>query len=179
MQKNKKGIMSKLLFLTFITGIIITNLTLSKFHSTSNSNDKTQVAIYAVNAYSSDDTVGDLVVDCAGEDNLNPIASCTYEITNQVDGKTTEVTVGYKVKVDFGDELPTGISIAMEDENGIAGKVTKTGNSYVFENEAWVFTPETAKSNNVTLNFMGENSENATSATISNVQVSVLVEQIN
>jgi len=169
----------KLVFLCIITTIIITTVSLSKFETTINNDNTAKVAIYAIDSYSEGNTDKHLKIDCAGEKNLNLAESCTYVITNEINGKVTEVAVAYKIKIEFEEELPLGISIGVKDENGIEANVTTIGNSYIFENEAWKFTPGTLQTNNINITFNGENVKNATSTTISNVQVSVITEQID
>ena len=179
MKKNKDGLMSKLIFLSLITTIIVTTMSLSKYQSTLGGTSNTTVAIYAMAAYTNENTDEDLVVDCAGERNLQLTDGYSYVITNEVQGKVAEVAVKYKIKVEFEDELPTGITIDVTDENGNKGDVTKLDNSYIFENAAWKFTAGVSQQNIITINFNGENIENATSSMISNVQVSVIIEQID
>ena len=168
-----------LIFICLITTIAVTTMSLSKFQSALGGTSNTTVAIYAMNAYAQDNTKGDLLVDCAGESNLQLTDGYSYVVTNEVQGKVAEVAVKYKIKVEFEDELPTGVTIDVKDENENEGVVTNLGNSYIFENEAWKFAAGTAEQNIITINFNGENIENATSSIISNVQVSVIVEQID
>jgi len=87
--------------------------------------------------------------------------------------------VSYKIKVVFSKELPNGLTLEVSDMDGNTGTLTKTENTYIFENDAWVFSPGTEQTNNITLTFTGENNEDATSSDISDVQVSVITEQIN
>jgi len=179
MQKNKKNVVSKLIFLSLITTSIVVVISLSKFQSTITSANSAKVALYAIDAYSEANTVEDLMIDCAGTENLKPTASCSYVVTNKYEGKIAEVSVKYAMKVVFEQELPVGVTIAVSDENGREGVVTQTGSTYVFENEEWIFTPGTEQQNILTLTFNGENIAGATSSMISNVQVSVMAEQIN
>lgn len=175
---NKISI-EKLVFLCLITTIIVTAISLSKYETTVKGNNSAKVAIYAIDSYAQEDSIKDLKIDCAGENDLKLTDGCSYVITNEIDGKITEVAVAYKIKIQLEEELPLGVSIKVSDDNGIEGNVTTLDNCYIFENEAWKFTPGTVQTNNINITFNGENVENATSTIISNVQVSVITEQID
>lgn len=168
-----------LIYIYLVTTIIVTVITLAKFQSTTTNSSKTNIAIYAINAYRNDETKRDLTVDCAGTENTQPIDSCSYVITNKENNKITEVAVKYKIKINLEKELPEGITIKVKDKNENEGNVTKQENSYIYENETWKFPAGQEEQNIITISFQGENKEGETSSTITNVQVSVIVEQID
>lgn len=178
-QKHKKNLASNLIFYTLITTSIVSILTLAKFQSTTSKNSNAQIAIYAMNAESVDETVGDLNIDCAGDNDLQLTDDCSYTVTNNVNGKVTEVSIKYKIKIQLEEELPTGITINVVDKNNIVGKPTKFENAYIFENEEWVFDAGVEGSNTINITFIGENISGATSTMISGVQVSIIAEQID
>lgn len=176
---KKKISIEKLVFLCVITTSIVTVISLSKFETARDGSNDAKVAVYAVESYSEKSGIQDLKIDCTGEEEAASRASCSYVITNEVNGEITEVTVAYKVKVEFEDELPQGISIDVKDKEGRETNVTKINNSYIFENDEWEFTPGIVQTNTIVITFKGQNIENATSTTVSNVQVSVIAEQID
>lgn len=174
-EKEKNKVYKLILYCLISTSIIIT-ISLSKYQSTISNENSGKVAIYAMEAYGTEES-RDLKIETVGELKLED--SCSYIVTNEVDGQVTDVGVEYKIKITFEQELPEGISINVKDKDGREGAETSTGNSYIFENEEWKFTAGIVQENKITITFTGENTENATSMIMENVKVSVITEQIN
>lgn len=167
-----------LICLILIEVSVSTIFTLSKFKTTKSFENEARVSFYAVDATQVNSETEELNIDCAGDKNIKLQDSNIYVVTNKKNDKISEVSIRYKLKVQLLEDLPVGLSINVIDSQNQSGIAYKTGNAYIYENDNWIFEAGIESSNILNVIFQGENIEGATSGKISNVQVSIITEQI-
>ena len=136
--KIKQNIISKLIFLCFVTTIIATTISASKYTNTIVASNSTKIAAFVVEAEGSGNN--NIELNC----NTNQLtANYNITVTNNKNNKIAEVGMKYNIIIEFSQALPTEMQISLLTNN--ASKTYNGGQTtYTFENVG-EFAPETSK----------------------------------
>ena len=138
----------KLMYFVFITTIIVTTFSLSKYESSIAGSSEVPVASFVVNATGSDKDL--LFIDCNSD---TPTISYDVIVLNKKDNSISQVAIKYDIVVEFGESLPTGLTLS----DGTSSIQTEEGKTtYVFS-DAGNFYASVEKSNTHTITLTGSN----------------------
>lgn len=143
-----QNLIPKLVFSVFITTIIVSTFSLSRFQAAKAGASDVTVASFVINATGSD--VDKLALDCNSD---NPIVSYDVVVTNKKDNSISGVAIKYDIAVEFSEELPIGITISdgTKTLNSVEGQTT-----YLFS-DIGNFNAGVEKSNTHTITLSGSN----------------------
>ena len=128
--KNKRLPLFTYLAYLLVTTTIFTGVTLSGYISRSTATDTAKVAYVIVQA-SGQTVSSDNIVDAANE---NDSFQYNLTVSNEKDGKTSEVALNYVIYIDLPDDIPDGLQISVSDTTGgvITTNSTQNQNTLTF-----------------------------------------------
>ena len=150
--------------------ILSTGTTLSKMVSTAAGSSSAQVAAFIVEANGSKQEL--LTVDC----NSNTAnAAYSLSVTNEKNGKVSEVSIKYNIIVTLPEALPNGVTVKVGDKAGTLSADKKT---YTFA-DVGTFPAGIKATHNCTLLFEADTNLVEDEYLIENIQVSIHTEQVD
>lgn len=168
--KLRAGMLIFCCFSLLIIGIC--GVGFASFHSSTMNDDITYIAAFAGTANTVNGS-GDLEIDCNTDVN---VATYRFSVSNIENGTVIQVNAKYKVIVNLSEALPSGVTVKLD---GADGTSTNGGKTYTFTNNGWIFMAGVKKSTEHSLVFTADPTVVVGDTTISNVSVSVEIEQIN
>lgn len=150
---------------------VVSSGTAAKFLAAAVGGDKAQVAIFAADANAV--STGALEINCNTGKNE---ASYQFAVSNQKNGKTSEVAMGYTIEVTLPKALSAGLAMAID---GVSGTVDSSGKTYIFTYEDWTFDAGVAETQTHTLTFVADPAVQDFNVEMDKIKVSVTIEQIN
>lgn len=175
-KKSNKGIGKRMLVffccLLFIVTVLVCGASISLYRSHTEGTSKGTIASFA---WSSGATNGSntLEIDCNTDVNTT---TYNFWVKNEKDGKVMEVDAEYSVTVNLSAKLPTGVTMKLD---GADGAVSNSGKTYTFTDSAWAFKAGVDESNEHSLVFTADPSAVVGNTTISDIIISVTIEQID
>lgn len=170
-KKYRAALLLAVAWVMLISFAFINSTAIAKWSSARAGGDSVSVALFAVDATAI--TAGNLSIDCGADVN---VASYQFVVTNQKDGNTSQVAVGYDVKVVLPSELPEGVTMVVD---GIAGAKAEDGLTYTFSSDDWSFAAGVDGSKIHTLVFAADPDAFDVDVSISAINISVVAEQLN
>lgn len=159
--------------IALLAGLIMTNATaLAKWVSLGSSSRSASVAVFAVDA--AELTSEDLAINCNTDDTE---AVYQFVVSNQKNGAVSEVSIGYTLKVILPEELPSGLTMLIDD--GIVGVASDNGKTYTFTHAYWKFEPGVGKDVTHSLYFIADPNILNYNIEMPDVQIQVTLAQLN
>lgn len=167
----RQGVKAIAILLVLAIALFV-GLTTASYSSVVSGSGIARVAAFGVSVWSDDSP--NLVLDMSsGSDNAIVYA---FNVSNESNGSVSDVAIQLRIHVSLPTALPDGIIMTL---NGNAGTVSSDGREYVFSSDSWRFVPGVYEMQAFRLEFAGDADTIASSVSISDIDISVVAEQVD
>ena len=170
--KKKRLPFSVYLAYLLVCTFLVSGASFAKLTTTSGGNDTARAAAFAVSGSVS---TQEGTLDLNGE---NLASEYAFTVTNQSNGKVSEVALDYTIRVKLKNEaqLPNGVSMKLVDGAGILYDATQNENTYVFD-EKFTLPAGLQETDSYRLRFSTEQGTQIGSDTSISMDITAVVEQ--